>query len=405
MPFRVALSGLNTASSDLSVTANNVANANTTGFKSSRAEFADVYATGALDFRSTMVGNGVRLASIAQQFGQGNIDFTDNNLDLAVSGEGFFTLRDSTGYVYTRNGTFSVDREGYVVNSQNQKLQVYPAISTGGFNTGALDDLRLQTSSSSPQATTSGEIIVNLPANAPQPPVTPFDPTDPQSYNHTTSTTIYDSLGNASTATFFFVKDAVPNAWNVSMTVDGTPVGGQFPLQFSATGTLVSPANGEVTFPPYLPTTGADPINLNFDLLQSTQYGGVFGVNALTQDGYSSGRLTTIDINDTGVVFARFTNGRALELGQLSLSNFPNAQGLRQMGDSAWGETFASGNVIRGEAGSASFGLIQSGALEGSNVDLTRELVNMIVAQRQFQANAQMITTADQITQTIINIR
>lgn len=405
MPFRVALSGLNTASSDLSVTANNVANANTTGFKSSRAEFADVYATGALDFRSTMVGNGVRLASIAQQFGQGNIDFTDNNLDLAVSGEGFFTLRDSTGYVYTRNGTFSVDREGYVVNSQNQKLQVYPAISTGGFNTGALDDLRLQTSSSSPQATTSGEIIVNLPANAPQPPVTPFDPTDPQSYNHTTSTTIYDSLGNASTATFFFVKDAAPNQWNVSMTVDGTPVGGQNPLQFSPTGTLISPANGEVTFPPYLPTTGADPVNLNFDLLQSTQYGGVFGVNALTQDGYSSGRLTTIDINDTGVVFARFTNGRALELGQLSLSNFPNAQGLRQMGDSAWGETFASGNVIRGEAGSASFGLIQSGALEGSNVDLTRELVNMIVAQRQFQANAQMITTADQITQTIINIR
>lgn len=405
MPFRIALSGLNTASSDLSVTANNIANANTTGFKSSRAEFADVYATGALDFRSTLVGNGVRLANIAQQFSQGNVDFTDNNLDLAVSGEGFFTLREASGFAYSRNGTFSIDREGFVVNSQNQRLQVYPAVATGGFNTGALDDLRLQTSSSAPQASSEGEIIVNLPANAAVPPVGPFDPTDPQTYNHTTSTTVFDSLGNASTATFFFVKDAAPNAWNVAMTIDGTPVGGLNPLQFSATGTLIAPATGEIAFPAYTPTTGANPITLTFDLLQSTQYGGTFGVNALTQDGYSSGRLTTIDINDTGVVFARFTNGRAVELGQLALSNFPNVQGLRQLGDTAWGETFGSGNAIRGEAGSASFGLIQSGALEGSNVDLTRELVNMIVSQRQFQANAQMITTADQITQTIINIR
>jgi flagellar hook protein FlgE len=176
-------------------------------------------------------------------------------------------------------------------------------------------------------------------------------------------------------------------------------------LQFSDTGTLTTPANGDVVFPTYTPTTGAAPLDITFDFQQSTQYGGQFAVSALNQDGYSSGRLTSIDISDVGVVFARFTNGRALELGQVALSNFPNPQGLRQTGDSSWAETFASGNVIRGEAGSASFGLIQAGALEGSNVDLTQELVNMITSQRTFQANAQMISTADQITQTIINIR
>ena len=405
MTFRIALSGLNAASTDLNVTANNIANSNTTGFKSSRAEFADVFATGALDFRSTQVGTGVRLASISQQFTQGNVAFTDSNLDLAITGEGFFTLQDASGFVYTRNGTFSVDREGMVVNSQNQRLQVYPSLATGGFNTGVLTDLRLQTAQSAPNATTSGDVLINLPANAAVPAVTPFNPNDPQTYNHTTSTAVYDSLGNLSTATFFFMKQPAANEWNVAMTIDGTQVGGQFPLNFSATGGLVTPAGGEVTFPSYTPPTGAQPLNITFDFGESTQYGGQFGVSSVTQDGYSTGRLTTIDINDTGVVFARFTNGRAVELGQLALSNFPNPNGLRQLGDTTWAETFSSGNVIRGEAGSASFGLIQSGALEGSNVDLTKELVNMITAQRAFQANAQMITTGDQIQQTILNIR
>jgi flagellar hook protein FlgE len=160
-----------------------------------------------------------------------------------------------------------------------------------------------------------------------------------------------------------------------------------------------------VTFPAFTPPGGANPINMTFDFSQSTQFGDVFGVNTLTQDGFSSGRLTGIDIDDSGVVFARFTNGRATQLGQLALSSFPNAQGLRQLGDTTWGETFDAGTVVRGTPGSASFGLIQAGALEESNVDLTKELVNMITAQRNFQANAQMITTADQITQTIINIR
>jgi flagellar hook protein FlgE len=286
-------------------------------------------------------------------------------------------------------------------------LQVYPAIagSSGSFNTGTLTDLRLQTSQSAPQATTGGDVVVNLPANTSPPSIGTFDPTDPQSFNYTTSAAVYDSLGSQSTATFYFVKTANPNEWQVAMTIDGTQVGGLQTLQFSDTGALTSPATGDITYPPFTPTTGAAPLNITFDFAQSTQYGGQFAVSALNQDGYSAGRLTSIDISDVGVVFARFTNGRALELGQVALSNFPNPQGLRQIGDSSWAETFASGNVIRGQAGSASFGLIQAGALEGSNVDLTQELVNMITSQRTFQANAQMISTADQITQTIINIR
>lgn len=405
MPFRTALSGLNAASSELNVTANNVANANTTGFKGSRAEFSDVFNTGALDFRSNVVGNGVKLANISQQFSQGNVQFTNNNLDLAISGEGFFTLRDTNGFFYSRNGTFSVDRDGNVVNSGNLRLQVYPALPIGGFNTGILQDLQLQTTQSAPSATTSGAVSLNLPANAAAPAVAPFDPLDPQTYNHTTSTAVYDSLGNVYNATFYFVRTGVANQWQTAVTVDGTQVGGLQNLQFSSTGTQTVPAGGNMTFGPFNPTNGANPISIDFDFTNTTQFGGQFGVNSITQDGFTSGRLTSIDIDDSGIVFSRFTNGRATQLGQLALSNFPNPQGLRQMGDTSWAETFTSGDVIRGEPGSASFGLIQSGALEGSNVDLTNELVSMITAQRNFQANAQMISTADQVTQTIINIR
>jgi len=405
MPLRIALSGLNAATSDLNVTANNIANSNTIGFKGSRAEFADVFAAGSLDSGGTAIGNGVRLANVAQQFTQGNIEFTSSGLDLALNGQGFFTLRDGTGYVYTRNGAFSVDRDGYVVNAQSQRLQTYPPVATGGYNTGTLVDLRLQTSQSTPQATTSGEVIVNLPADAPLPVAPVFDPTDPQSYNHSTSTAVYDSLGNLHTATFFFLKTATPNEWNVALTVDGNQVGGLQTLAFSSSGIQTVPAGGDIGFPAYDPANGALPLTMTFDFAGATQYGGQFAVSALNQDGFSSGRLTSIDISDTGIVFARFTNGRALELGQVAISNFPNPQGLRQLGETTWGESFASGGVIRGAAGSASFGLIQAGALEASNVDLTQELVTMITAQRNFQANAQMISTADSITQTIINIR
>lgn len=400
MPFRVALSGLNAASADLNVTANNIANANTIGFKGSRAEFADVFAVGAQD-----IGNGVRLSTVTQQFAQGGIDFTDRSLDLAISGEGFFTLSDNGVITYSRVGSFDLDRDGFVVNSQGQRLQIFSRADNGTFNTGTLSDLRLATTDSPPLATSAAEFGVNLPASATPPPIGVFDPTNASSYNHSTALTIYDSLGASHTVTSYFVRGANPNEWNAHFFVDGNAVGGANAMTYSEFGVLTSPPDGEFALPPYDPGNGAAPLDLAINISQSTQFGSEFGVNLLSQNGYSAGRLADIDVDESGVLFARFTNGRSEPLGQIALSNFTNTQGLRQLGDTSWAETFMSGDPIRGAAGTSSFGLIQSGALEASNVDLTEQLVSMITAQRNFQANAQMISTADQVTQTIINIR
>lgn len=400
MPFRVALSGLNSASSDLNVTANNIANANTSGFKGSRAEFADVFAVGA-----QAIGNGTRLAAVSQEFSQGGVDFTDRALDLALSGEGFFTMSDNGVITYTRVGSFGVDRNGFVVNNQDQRLQIFPPANNGTFNTGTLQDLQLSTTDSPPQASSITEFGVNLPANATPPAIPVFDPNDAASFNHSTAITIYDSLGATHTATVYFVKDAAPNVWDASFYIDGNAVGGANQLTYSPFGVLTAPATGSFTLPAFAPPNGSAPITLTTQFAQSTQFGSEFGVNLLSQDGFAAGRLSNIDVDPNGVVFARFTNGRSEPLGQVALSNFSNVQGLRQLGDTSWGESFTSGDAIRGAAGTASFGQIQSGALEASNVDLTEQLVNMITAQRNFQANAQMISTADQVTQTIINIR
>jgi flagellar hook protein FlgE len=400
MPFAVALSGLNAASSDLNVTANNIANANTTGFKASRAEFADVFAVGA-----QAIGNGVRLSSVSQEFSQGGVDFTDRGLDLAISGEGFFTLSDNGVVSYTRVGSFGVDRDGFVTNAQGDRLQIFPITNTGTFNTGTLADLQLATSDSAPQATARTEFGINLPGNATPPPVAVFDPNNASSFNHSTAITIYDSLGATHTANAYFIKTATANQWEARFYIDGTAVGGANTMVYSNLGVLTTPATGAFTLPAFNPTNGSAPITLTADLLNSTQYGSTFGVNQLNQDGFTSGRLSSIDVDTSGVIFARFTNGRSEPLGQVALSNFANPQGLRQLGDTSWGETFTSGDPVRGSAGTSSFGLIQAGALESSNVDLTEQLVNMITAQRNFQANAQMISTADQVTQTIINIR
>ncbi len=400
MPFAVALSGLNAASSDLSVTANNIANANTTGFKSSRAEFSDVFAVGA-----QAIGNGVRLGSVTQEFAQGGVDFTDRALDLAISGEGFFTTSDNGVISYTRAGSFGVDRDGFVTNNQGAHLQIFPVASNGTFNTGTLSDLQLATTDSPPQATSTAEFGVNLPADAQPPPVGVFDPNNASTYNHSTAITIYDSLGASHTATAYFAKTATANQWDARFYIDGTAVGGANSMTYSNLGVLTTPATGEFALPAFNPPNGAAPITLSANLLNSTQYGSAFGVNQLKQDGFTSGRLSNIDVDSSGVIFARFTNGRSNPLGQVALSTFANPQGLRQLGDTSWGETFTSGDPVRGSPGTGSLGLVQSGALEASNVDLTAQLVNMITAQRNFQANAQMISTADQVTQTIINIR
>ncbi|MET0047268.1 MAG: flagellar hook protein FlgE [Sedimenticola sp.] len=410
MSFRIALSGLEAASTDLDVTGNNIANAGTTGFKESRAEFSDIYATSIQDLGTQAAGRGVRVSRVSQQFSQGTIEFTSNNTDLAVNGEGFFVMEDTAGSrFYTRSGAFTIDREGYMVNHAGQRLQVYDAVTSGTtttFDTGSLVDLQLQTQPSSPNASTT--ITAGLNINASDSIITTpaFSVSSPTSYNSATSITIYDTLGDAHTATMYFRKTAA-NTWAVYTYVPdataATELQGPETLTFTAAG--VPTGTTTLDFDGYTFTNGASSIDLDIDFATATQFAGEFGVNDLSQDGYASGRLNGIDVSDTGVVFARFTNGRSTSLGKVVLAKFNNPNGLGKEGDNNWTETFESGDAQLGEANTASFGTIQSGALELSNVDIATQLVKLIVAQRNFQANTKVISTADQVTQAVINIR
>ncbi len=538
MPFRIALSGLNAASTDLQVIGNNVANASTTGFKQSRTEFADIYALSNLGTASDAVGSGVKVASVAQQFSQGNTEFTNNALDLAISGQGFFRLDDNGTIVYSRAGAFGVDNDGFIVNSSDQQLTGYMVDDVGNI-TGAQGSIQLRTDDLSPRATTSVDLGLNLDADAEVPaaavttsaiqftgagildtddasyttaafsifdnygnevnnatllftpaggadwdvellvggaptqpattaagvgigtdvatlnwdpdgaanqPTVPitidttglvsqaggggtsdvialadgsaqrgFSVTDATSYNRSTSLTVFDSLGASHLASFYYRKTEVPGEWESYTFINGTQIpgaqaNGSDLLNFSTGGELLS-ING-VPAPPssistsaYNPGGGAASMSLTLDYSGLTQYGGGFNVNELSQDGFTTGRLSGIDIDDTGMVLARFSNGQTRVEAQVTLANFRNPQGLRPLGDTSWAESFDSGAPLVGAPGSSSLGLVQSGSLEGSNVDLTEQLVNMITAQRNFQANSQVISTADTITQTIINIR
>jgi flagellar hook protein FlgE len=570
MSFTTALSGLNAAANNLAVTGNNIANANTVGFKKSRSEFADVYSSSFGGVSSITPGVGVRVANVAQQFGQGNIDFTENSLDLAVAGEGFFVLgqdvANTASHVYTRAGTFHLDSTGNVVNNEGRPLLVqYTDPTTNQQNVQALN---LTSTSGAPKTTTKVSMQANLNATAANPgsggvpPV--FSPTDSNSYNFATSTTVYDSLGNPHIATSYFVANrssASPNAWKMFTYLDNTaidaipapttpppptaamatyttatatfntaattyttaaatfaasaqsaadmstyaaatatyatalaayetattsyaasspanagaaatftaattayntakaaydaatvtynassqsaadiaaydaaattyntaattyataaaaygttsttannalatawaPAGRD--LDFSPTGSLVTSASA--TLPPVV-ITGAAPLTLTYDLTGTTQYGSPTGINALSQDGNAAGQLTGIDVSKSGVVTARYTSGASQTLGQVILGRFPNAQGLQKLGNTTWAQTSASGQAVEGLPGSNNMGSIQAGALESSNVDLAAQLVNLIIAQQSYQANAQTITTENQIVQTLLNIR
>ncbi len=407
MAFGIAISGLKAASSDLNVIGNNIANAATSGFKESRAEFADVYPASNLGTSSNAIGSGVSVAAVTQQFAQGNISFTNNNLDLAANGQGFFRLSDNGAIVYSRAGAFGVDRNGFIANSAGLHLTGFLADAAGNI-TGALGDLQLSTADIAPSATSTIDVGVNLDAAA-SIPAAAFNAADATSYNNATSTTVYDSLGVSHLATMYYRKTAA-NTWDTYLFVDGTLRDGPDTLGFSASGALAT-VNG-VAVPPttiasaaFNPGGGAANMTLTLDYAQSTQFGSPFGVNSLAQNGFTTGRLSGINIDQSGVVLGRYTNGQSRAQGQVALANFADQQGLRPLGHTTWAETSASGAALVGAPGTASLGVIQSGALEDSNVELSEQLVNMILAQRNFQANAQVITTENAITQTIINMR
>ena len=417
MPFKTAVSGLQAASADLKVIGNNVANVSTTGFKSSRAQFADVYAASVLGSSSTAIGSGVRLADVTQEFTQGTISFTNNLLDMAINGQGFFRLSDAGSTVYSRAGNFHVDKDGFIVNSTQQRLTGYLADNNGAV-TGQLGDLRIDASNIDPQATARVDAALNLDANSVAPALPwggPFaygdPPPDPDSYNFATSLSVFDSLGNSHELSLFFAKTGA-NAWDVHTLADGVTVGASpaGTLQFNDAGTIDT-ATSQIDITGWQPLgldgqpNGAAVQDLTARLTNTTQFGSEVGVNALAQDGFTTGRLAGIDVDASGLMFGRYTNGQSKPLGQVALANFANPQGLQPTGDTAWGESFASGPPLVGAPGSASLGVVQSGALEESNVELTAELVNMILAQRNFQANAQTVSTADAVTQTILQLR
>ncbi|TAL89956.1 MAG: flagellar hook protein FlgE [Rhodanobacter sp.] len=405
MPFNIALSGLNAASSDLEVTANNIANTGTTGFKGSRAQFAELFNAAGPNLSATQTGSGVRLTNVAQQFTAGSVETTNNSLDFAISGEGFFTLHDGKGYSYTRAGAFQKDQNGFVTNAEGQRLQVFPALSNGSFDNSTLSDLQLVTSQNAARATTSVQMSLNLPSDA-LAPATPFDPlNDPSSYNQATPFTAYDSLGATHNGTVYFVKDAAANVWNANLYVDGVSTGASQPVTFNSSGALVAPANGKLAFGAVSVSPGADPLQLTVDMSKATQFGNAYAASSINQDGYPTGVLASIDVSREGVVQAKYSNGQSSALGQLAMARFANEQGLRQLDNTNWAASYDSGTPIMGAAGNGTYGSVQAGALEASNTaDLTVQLVNMIKAQRNYQANAQVISTDNQLTQTIINI-
>jgi flagellar hook protein FlgE len=423
MSFQQGLSGLNVTSKSLEVIGNNVANANTYGAKASRAEFADMYANALNGAGVNNIGIGVRLAAVSQQFTQGGITSTENPMDVAINGGGFFQLTDGVNPVtYSRNGQFKVDKEGYIVNNEKLQLMGYQADGNGVIQPGLAVPLRLPTAGISPAETNKVDLEFNLDSREkvrdPGATVSPrIDFTDAETYNKATSVTVFDQKGQPVALTYYFQKTDT-DKWNVYATANGKtiggvdgdpqPISGTDALSFTTDGATISPSTLTVDIPASTNVNGAATLPISgvtIDLSGSTQYGTNFATTNVAQDGYAPGSLTSIVIEGTGIVMARYSNGQSKPAGQVELASFRNPQGLQPMGGNGWQRTYASGDPVVGTPGVGNMGDLQSGALEESNVDLTGELVNMITAQRNYQANAQTIKTMDQVMQTLVNLR
>ena len=410
MAFTTALSGVNAAQSDLDVISNNIANSSTTGFKTGRAEFGDVYAQSLLGTTTPTPGQGVKVTGITQQFSQGDLEFTDNALDVAINGDGFFQVKENGVVEYTRAGAFKIDKDGYISTVSGARVQGFQVDATTGAVTGNIGDIQTQTALLDPKASTTATVTGNLNAGATAPTTTPFSATDSTSYNSTTSLAVFDSKGNSHTLDLYFVKTATANQWDVYSYLDGTSTTANATtalitaLPFSTAGAYDATGNkGTATIAQDV--AGAASLSIALDITGLTQYGTNFAVTTAAQNGYSAGQLSSIEVSEYGLVSARYSNGISSAMGQFALADFQNPNGLQPVGSSNWIETFKSGMPVLNKAGNANLGLIQGFALEQSNVAITQELVDLIVAQRNFQANAQVVQAEDAITQTIINMR
>ncbi len=420
MSFNIALSGLTASNTELNTISNNIANVSTTGFKGSRTEFASVYSGGQ--------AGGVEVASISQNFDSiGSITDTGRSLDMAIAGGGFFVTKDSSGQaVYTRSGVFNTDSNGTIISSSGAALQGYTVDANNNLQTGVVGDIVVNTAGLSAQATSSIDFVANLDATAEAitpnmiaDPAEPLDPSDPaypslplvdanafniedsDTFTSSYTTLVYDSLGNSHTVSQYFVKTG-ENTWDVHTVTNGNTANATTnTLNFNNDGSLVDDGSADysVTFQP----PGADEMTIAFDLEGTTQYGNSFVVSKNNPNGYTSGEFSSVSVADDGGVYAVYTNGQTALQGQVVLANFAAPQGLTQVGGTGWTQSFSSGEAILGVAGTGTFGAIASGSLESSDVDLTSSLVNLMTAQRNYQANTKTISTSNSLTQALFN--
>ncbi len=413
MAFQQGLSGLGASSKALDVISHNVANANTTGFKANQTIFADVFSTTLGANPYMQVGSGVSVPAVRQNFSQGSITNTGNALDMAINGEGFFVVKrpvaNDLQMFYTRAGEFQLDKDGYIVSATGYQLLGYP----GSAGAGDPQPIKVPFDAGQPLQTSTASLSFNLDAS--QPVISlPFNANDPNTYNFSTSVQVYDSLGIAHSMVLYFTKtNNSPATWAVNGTLDGNAATmSPTSLTFNSSGQMTAPNPPNLTFtvPVPLPngayigggTPGDGIIDLTFN---ATQYALSSSLSELSQDGLPAGELVSVSVTREGRIQARYTNGEVRDIGTVAIATFRNPNGLISLGDNMWGKTLESGQPAVGIPGSGTRGWITGGAVESSNVDLTAELVNMIIQQRAYQANAQSIRTQDQILQTVINLR
>ncbi|MEX3956064.1 flagellar hook protein FlgE [Trinickia sp. EG282A] len=411
MGYQQGLSGLAASSSDLDVIGNNIANANTVGFKQSTAEFADVYANTIATSVNNQIGIGTQLANVQQDFAQGTINTTGTALNVAINGQGFFQMSNNGALEYSRNGVFQLDKNGFITNAQGLKLMGYAASAGGVVNTAQTVPIQIQTANIAPVATQNITAQLNLNSQDTVPTVTPFSATNAQTYNYSTSIQVYDSLGGSQQVNMYFAKTG-SGTWDVYGGTSGavTQIG---TVGFSssgaltsttATGTASTSGTGLLTFPITNSDGSTSPQSVTLNLTGTTQYGSTDGVNNLAQDGYASGQLSNFTIGADGTITGNYSNGKTQTLGQIVLANFSNPNGLLNLGGNEFQQTSDSGVAQISAPGSTNHGTLTGGAVEQSNVDLTTQLVDLITAQRNYQANAQTIKTQQTVDQTLINL-
>lgn len=412
--FNTALSGLQAANSDLQVLGNNISNANTVGFKSSNAEFADAYASAMANTAPTdgQVGIGTTVQTIAQQFTQGNIQTTSNPLDVAINGNGFFQFNYNGSTVYGRNGQFQLNKNGVIVDANGGELIGIQA--QNGKLTGASGPLTINQNAIAPQATSGLSLGLNLDSTN-TPLSGAININEPSTYNYSTTTTVYDSLGTPQLLTTYYQlqpstsgTSSSGQTWNVDYSVTGT--NGASGITSGSVGTLQFNSYGQETSSTSTPISGiswadgAASTTINVSFSGSTNYNSPNSVITNNSNGYSAGQLSGLSIDSGGNIFGRYSNGESHLMGQISLTRFPDNNGLQNLGNNYWAETYVSGQPLSGQPGSSNLGVLQAGAVEQSNVNISKDLVNLIVAQQAYQANAQTIKTQNTVVQTLLSL-